>query len=423
MASKVTDAWNHVQTQPSLGRAVLTFDPQTSIPIHPSATRLLMLQPDASYVLTGGLGGLGRSLARLLVDRGARHLIFISRSGLKSPQAPALVDELKELGCAAHVFACDISNEAGMRDIISQCTNSIPPIHGVIQSAAVLNDSVYDNMTHGLWQRAIAPKVQGSWLLHELLPKNMDFFVMLSSIAGVVGNRSQANYAAGNTFQDALAGYRRDQGLPAVAVDLGLMLGIGFIAERGGFTNLRQSEAVGLNEADFHAIMTAAMVGSYGKAVTPAQLVTGLPTGGILCRQGLDAPFYYDDPRFSFLKKMDLEQALKETGANEDSSSSGPTLATQLGQCKILNDASKVITTALSALLAKALQTSADNIDSDKPLHSYGVDSLMAVEIRTWIMQQIKAEVTLFDVLSGTSISMLAAKIARASKLVPSGWE
>lgn len=194
-----------------------------------------MLQPNACYVLAGGLRGLGRNLARLLVGHGARHLIFISRSGLKSPQAAAIVDELKQRGCAAHIFTCDISDENGMRDVISQCANSLPPIRGVVQSAAVLNDSIYGNMTHGLWQKAIAPKIQGFWLLHELFPKNMDFFVMLSSIAGVVGNRSQANYAAGNKFQDAQAKYRREQGLPAVSVDLGLMLEIGIIAERGGF--------------------------------------------------------------------------------------------------------------------------------------------------------------------------------------------
>ncbi|KAK5055284.1 hypothetical protein LTR84_013034 [Exophiala bonariae] len=403
-----------------LGETILIFDDRSQISIHASSIHPLRLDQNASYVLVGGMGGLGRSLARLLVRHGARHLIFISRSGIKSAHAPATVDELRSLGASAYVYAADVADSAAMKRVVGQWTQKHPPIRGVIQSAAVLNDSIYDNMTHELWRGAVAPKIQGSWLLHELLPQDMDFFVMLSSISGVVGNRSQTNYATGNTFQDELAQYRRDKGLPAVAVDLGLMLDVGLIAERGGFTNLRKSEAVGLNEVDFHAIMKAAMLGVYGNSTVPAQLVTGLPTGGILHRQALEPPFYYDDPRFSYLRKMDLSQAIAEVGSNAAGASvDGGNLATQLGQAKSIGKASALTTSALSGLLAKGLQTSADNIDTSKPLHSYGVDSLMAVEIRTWIMQQVKADITLFDILSGMSIVALSLKIVKASKLVP----
>lgn len=421
--TKVAEAFKSLHSA-APGKTVLTLDEKSEIPIHASSRHPLTLDDNASYVLVGGMGGLGRSLARLLVRHGARHLIFISRSGLKSAQAPAMVHELKTLGVSAYVYAADVSDQTAMNGVVEQCTRDHPPIRGVIQSAAVLNDSIYENMTHELWRGAVAPKIQGSWLLHELLPKNMNFFVMLSSISGVVGNRSQANYATGNTFQDELARYRRDQGLPAVAVDLGLMLDVGLIAERGGFTNLRKSEAVGLNEVELQAIMKAAMLGMYGNSTTPAQLVTGLPTGGILHRQALEPPFYYDDPRFSYLKKMDLSQAIAEVGTHgTGASETGDSLATQLGQAKSISEASSLTTTALSGLIAKGLQTSADNIDTSKPLHSYGVDSLMAVEIRTWIMQQVKADVTLFDILSGMSIVALALKIVKSSKLVSADLE
>ena len=202
------------------------------------------------------------------------------------------------------------------------------------------------------------------------------------------------------------------------------MLDVGLIAERGGFTNLRKSEAVGLNESEFQAIMRAAMVGAYGNSTTPAQLITGLPTGGILHRQGLEPPFYYDDPRFVYFKKMDLEQAIAEVGAHGDGASDeGINLAAQISQAQSIGDASQLIASAIAGLLAKGLQTSADNIDTSKPLHSYGVDSLMAVEIRTWIMQQLKADITLFDILSGMSIVALALKITKSSKVVPAGLE
>lgn len=241
---------------------------------------------------------------------------------------------------------------------------------------------------------------------------------MLSSISGVVGNRSQANYAAGNTFQDALARHRRQKGLPAVSIDLGLMLGIGLITQRGGATNLRKSEAVGLYEDDFHAIVGADIVGSYGQSRT---LITGLPTGGILRKGGLEKPFYYDDPRFSILRKTGLDSFADDIRQGGGSSSEEVDCISQLPHCVSLQEASRLISTALCSRLAKALKTVPQNIDSGKPLHTYGVDSLMAVDFRTWILTHIKAEISLFDVWSGGSIETLAIKIATTSKLIPAG--
>jgi zearalenone synthase (highly reducing iterative type I polyketide synthase) len=302
-----------------------------------------------------------------------------------------------------------------MRQVLERCAAELPPIRGAIQCAAVLDDSVYHNMTHDQWRSATRPKMHGSWLLHRLLPLDLDFFVMLSSIAGVVGNRGQANYAAGNTYQDALAHYRRRRGLPAVAVDLGLMLGIGLIAERGGATNLKKWEAVGVREHEFHRLMTAAMTGSWSKHPLPAQVICGLPTGGILQSEKLERPFYFDDLRFAYLRKKDVVAAAA-TGEDEDEES----LAAQLGRVQSLREATDVVSIALRHRLARELQTEVDNIDASRPLHGYGIDSLMAVDVRNWIVAHLQAETSLFDVLGAGSISALAARIAAISKAVPS---
>ncbi|KIW12713.1 hypothetical protein PV08_09991 [Exophiala spinifera] len=422
-AAKVADALAYVQEQDGPHEAIITISNSDEIPVSPDAKSPLRLKGDATYVITGGTGGLGRSLARLLFYHGARNLVFISRSGLKSGNAQTLVDEMTALGISVRVYAGDVSDADRMKEIVASCSSELPQIRGVIQSAAVLNDAIYENLTYESWREAIKPKVHGSWLLHQLLPRDMDFFVMLSSIAGVVGNRSQAAYATGNTYQDALAKYRRDLGLPAVSIDLGLMTGIGLIAERGGFTNLRKSEAVALNETELHSIVRSAIVGFYGDSKVPPQLVTGLPSGGILHRQGLDSPFYYDDPRFAFLEKLGLDQAIVEMGGTPEGSDTKSTLSSLLEKAKTLAEATNIITAAICAQLAKGLQTTTENIDPEKTIHSYGVDSLMAVEIRGWILQQIKADISLFEVLSGQSISTLAAKVSSASKLVPAGLE
>ncbi|KAF7133670.1 hypothetical protein CNMCM5793_004968 [Aspergillus hiratsukae] len=411
----VADAFERHQSQKKLGKVLLSIDLQDRVPIASTAKSPLTLDSNATYLLAGGLGGLGRSLVRLLAFNGARYLAIVSRSGAGSSDAASLIEEVNALGVCIRLYACDLSDKLGMEKVINQCASEMPPIRGVIQSAAVLNDSIYDNMTHEQWKGAIRPKVQGSWVLHQLLPRDLQFFVMLSSIAGVVGNRSQANYAAGNTYQDALAHYRRRRGLTAVSVDLGLMVGIGLIAERGGETNLRKWEAVGINETEFHALITASMAGSFGQKNMPTQVICGLPTGGILDREALDVPFYFDNPRFQVLKKMGRDRT---EAHGDDVLQEAESLSAELSCCQSMHEASGLITATLCGRLARSLQTAAENIDSSKPLHAYGVDSLMAVEIRTWILVHLKAEISLFDVISSSSVVALASRIAAVSKLV-----
>lgn len=153
-----------------------------------------------------------------------------------------------------------------------------------MRERGVLEDSIYHNITLAQWRTATRPKMHGSMILHRLLEQqDLQFFVMLSSIAGVVGNRSQANYAAGKTFQDALVHSRRELGLPAVSIDIGLMLCIGLIAERGVGTTLKKREAMGIHEAEFVALLAAAMKGTCSGSPVPTQLISGLPPEACLC--------------------------------------------------------------------------------------------------------------------------------------------
>ncbi|KAJ5155838.1 polyketide synthase [Penicillium capsulatum] len=411
----IPECFEQAHAKADVGKVVMTFSPNDGIPVSPRVVNPLSLHKNATYLLVGGLGGLGRSLAKLLVANGARNIAFISRSGNASANAKPLMQELSDQGASATIYACDVTDEQGMREVLGRCEKDLPPIRGVVQAAAVLNDTLFENMTVDQWNHTVQPKIKGTKLLHALLPKDMQFFVMLSSIAGVAGNQGQANYAAGNTYLDALAAYRRQQGQSAVSVDLGLMLGIGMVAERGGAASLKRWEAVGLNEQEFHGIMTAAMAGVYNGSPIPTQIVSGLPTAGILHKQHLEKPFYWDDPRFALLKKLDLD------GNNTLEDVPDP-LISLLAQCKSAQEAADLTSTALCDRIARGLQTDVGNIDANKSLQAYGVDSLMAVEIRTWAFVEAQAEIALFDVLSGISIAGLAKKMATISKAVPGGW-
>lgn len=404
-------AFNQATVRPSLGRVVMKLSPDDKISVPVNVANPLVLDANATYLLVGGLGGLGRSLARHLVASGAKNLAFISRSGSASSNAKVIEEELARANVKTRIYACDVADAEGMKRTIDQCSVDLPPIRGVIQAAVVLNDALFENMSWDDWNQAVRPKIHGTQLLHDLLPKDLQFFAMLSSISGVIGNRGQANYSAGNTFQDGLAAYRRSLGLSAVSIDLGLMLGIGMIAERGGSSNLNKWSAVALTEEMLQGIMTAVMAGSFKHAALPTQIISGLPTAGIVHRKRLEKPFYAEDPRFALLKKLDLD-------GTEASDETTVSLSAELEQCKTLDAASEATTTALRGKVATGLQTALENIDPGKPLHAYGVDSLMAVDIRTWALAEAKADIALFEVLSGISISALATKIATVSKVV-----
>jgi NADP-dependent 3-hydroxy acid dehydrogenase YdfG len=186
-----------------------------------------LFDPNAAYLLSGGLGGLGRNMSRWMTNRGARNLVFLSRSGDKNSAANEFLQTLRNEGINVVAYACDIGNRVDVAAAFERCRAEMPPIKGAIQAAMSLADAAFTNMTPEQWTLSVNPKAAGAWNLHEILPKDLDFFVMLSSSSGIAGTRGQANYAAGNTFLDALAHYRVSRGLKAVSIDIGPVLGAG----------------------------------------------------------------------------------------------------------------------------------------------------------------------------------------------------
>ncbi|KAK4149349.1 KR domain-containing protein [Chaetomidium leptoderma] len=188
------------------------------------------LSPNASYLIIGKLGGIGRSIARWAVDRGAKHLILLSRSAATSSHSQALRDELAALGANVATRNGDAANMASLRSVLDECAWTMPPVRGVIHGGMVLEDSILELMTPSQWQAALDPKVTATLNLEALFP-SLDFYILLSSAIGVIGSASQSNYSAGGTFQDAISRRRAVSGLPCVAIDLGMVSGVGFVAE------------------------------------------------------------------------------------------------------------------------------------------------------------------------------------------------
>ena len=178
--------------------------------------------PHGTILITGGTGGLGALLARHLVEEhGARHLLLVSRSGLKTRGAKKLKASLKELGCDAQIAACDVTDRMALSELIDSVATE-HPLTAVIHAAGVLDDGVIESLDGERLRQVMAPKVDGAINLHELT-KHLELseFVLFSSAAATVGNPGQANYAAANAFLDALAHHRRALGLPSSSMAWG----------------------------------------------------------------------------------------------------------------------------------------------------------------------------------------------------------
>ncbi|KAK2027478.1 hypothetical protein LX32DRAFT_729361 [Colletotrichum zoysiae] len=399
------------------GKIVLIRNPREVVKVMPALERGLLFKPDASYVVAGGLGGIGRAVGRWMVNNGARCLVFCGRSGASSPEAKKTVETLREKGARVCSYACDIAEESQVRQMVSQMRNDkVPPVKGIIQAAMVLRDALFQNATASDYEAVVRPKVQGTMNLHSLVPgaagPELDFFVMLSSVSGVVGNAAQAAYAAANTFLDAFAEHRVGLGLHAAALDLGAVEGVGYLSDnpelleamrRQGFHTTTEEEVLALLRWAVSRPGRSGVGGGY-----TSHFVTGLGTWKPGSSLGnLSAPLFAHFRR------------LTEAGdGGSDDAAKGDGLRDRLRQAASPEEAVGMICSAIVAKVAGVGMVSEDAIDPTRPLREYGVDSLNAVEVRNWVFRRMDCTVSVLELMANQGIDKLAARIAQGSSLV-----
>lgn len=247
-----------------------------------------------------------------------------------------------------------------------------------------------------------------------MLPKKLDFFILLSSGSGIVGNRGQANYVAGNTFQDALARHRVSLGLKATALDLGMILSVGFTAEKADvMSHLRAAGFAAMREEEYHAMLDELCNPHLEpSSLLKAQVALGFEIPETLRSKGIEDPGWMHDPLFKHLYQI------RTAGGSGDSAEDSVNYGLLLAAAESHQAAVDIINNAIVRKLCKALTIEAQDVDSSKPLHEHGVDSLVAVELRTWLLKDLGAEVAVFDMMSGSSIRALAGLVAGRSSLV-----
>lgn len=414
----IEKAFRLVQEDPYFGFVSVTGPPQDKPTVKVASPKIVraisdVISPKRTYVLAGGLGGLGRCISELLVKNGARHLVFLSRSGPSSKIAKDFYQGLKNNGVNAEVFLVDICDARALREVSRGISGEMPPVAGVFQCAAVIKDAVFENMSFSDWKTAVTPKTHGSQNLVAsfLRPNQPDpFFIFLASSSGVIGNRGQANYAAGNAFEDALARSLRLEGKRAVSIDLGPVLGAGMLADDEEILDmLKASGFYGIRHQDFLTMVHHAITMEIEPDVQmPPQVIMGIGNGGLILQNQPADPYWTRTSLYTYLNLVDMpapDLSAVDGSANVD-------LKSMLTRCPDQASAADIICTGLSHMLAKAMNMLPEEIDTGKSPHVYGVDSLVAVGVRNWVLSNCSVPLSVFEVLSDKTIAELAADIA-----------
>ena len=274
-------------------------------------------------------------------------------------------------------------------------------------------------MTIAQWDAATRPKIEGTRNLHELLPGSMDFFVMFSSVSGICGQRGQANYAAANTYLDAMAHYRVSRGEKAVAINLGAIVSDGYLAENQEVRDrlLAAGSMLPITREDVFALLEYYCDPELPILSPPhCQIVIGINNPQNIMLQGQDLPSFMRQPMFSIMQHM--PGAGTEASADGSSVKDARNFQAEFLKALSPTDASVVAATAIVAKLARALSSvQEEDVDVHKPIHTLGVDSLLAVELRSWIAREFQADVPIFELLSGNSFATVGVIIAKKSRL------
>ncbi|KAM4066282.1 polyketide synthase dehydratase [Hirsutella rhossiliensis] len=407
-AVDVEDAYRHMQQGQHMGKIVVSLSEQDALPLAPSMPEPAF-RGNASYLLVGGLGGLGRAIAPWMVSHGARSLIFLSRSAGRSTADHDFFEELREAGCVVQCFSGDVADAELVRAVVDQARL---PIAGVMQMAMVLSDAGVMDMDASKWAAAVRPKVDGTWNLHHLLPRDLDFFVLFSSIAGLLGYFGQSNYSSASAFLDAFVQYRQALGLVASVIDIGPIENVGFVARTEVARSTIAANAQLVSEQDFLDIVQLAVAPlprrcdcATGSFVNSTQLAN-VPWSVKPIMDPQNATLWKRDPRMAMYRIIEKAWA---TGSDNGPSNSIQTLISSLG-----NDRGRLDNRESSEVLARAIASRASeflmkdkDLDLSQTLAAVGVDSLVAIELRNWWKQALGVEVSVLELMNGGNMLQL----------------
>lgn len=370
------------------GKLVFTFaDP---VPVQ-APEGPLQLQPDATYLLSGGTSGFGLATAEWMIAQGAKHLVLLGSSEPSALAAQAHFAQPTFSGVEVLARAVDVANPAALNDLMAHIAHSLPPLRGVIHAAMRMDDGLLPQLNTDRFRAVLNPKARGAWNLHAATRNQpLDFFVMFSSVSSLIGNPGQGNYAAANAFLDGLAHHRRSLGLPALTINWGHLGGAGYVSRnsqigdhlrRLGIPELPAADALRklgrLLRADATQIAVMRMDWTRWAEAHPHR--TSLP----------------------FFQAVLPTDSSRTHGSGSDSFLQSFRAASDTARLALLES-------FLAGNAAKVLGMTPSAVATNRPLGEMGLDSLMSVELVNRLETALQARVPVEKITPDASIHSLA---------------
>jgi surfactin synthase thioesterase subunit/NADPH:quinone reductase-like Zn-dependent oxidoreductase/NADP-dependent 3-hydroxy acid dehydrogenase YdfG len=366
-----------------------------TLPVLPART--FAASPDEVWLVAGGTKGFGLAVADFLVQRGVRHLVLVSRSGLPEAEAERIA-ALRNGGAQVRIEALDVADAAAVSSLIAQIHTPATPLAGVIQSTLQLADGMLDQMTR---QQMIVPmisKVAGTWNLHcatAHIP--LRAFVSFSSISSMYGFPGQGNYAAANAFLDAFSAYRRVRGLAAATINWGALGDVGFVSRNRAVADF-------LSNNGWEPLRLDSALAALEQVLLGADICTGV--------------FNTDWNRVA--QAFSQSPASTRFGALHRASRSGDTSRDSqsvdiVSALRAADDSGRtqLLQAMLKTILSRVVGIPEDRLDTALPITRFGLDSLMANQIRSVISARLGVDVSLMQIMQGPSIASLSESLRK----------
>ncbi|MGF1523324.1 MAG: alpha/beta fold hydrolase, partial [Leptolyngbyaceae cyanobacterium] len=367
----------------------------------PIQSKAPLIKSEATYLITGGLGALGLKTAQWLIDQGARHLALLSRRGASS-QTQSILRQLQQQGASVQVIKADVSSQQNMADALQMIESDMPPLRGVLHTAAVLSDGVLVHQDWESFSKVMAPKLKGAWHLHTLtLDLPLDFFVLFSSATSFLGSPGQSNYAAANAFLDALAHHRCAQGLPGLSINWGPWGEVGMTARMDSRDQARMTTR-GLE----------LMAPDYGLEAMGLALQKDTAQVGIFSIQWLDWLQQFPTvARPPYLKAIANEVQLSKPESPAESHEKVSILNRLLKTPSIERQGQ--LMEYLKQQIVDVFQVDLQQLSVEENLVDFGMDSLMIMEVISKIQQDLKLMLYPREFYEHPKIKSLAAYLLK----------